>query len=111
MTPYRALPEQDRAFLAHQLIASLDNTVDADSETQWHEIIDRRSREMAEGRVDTRPEEEVIQHLRAKLNGGASSGILRFSGSWKPPRSGMSSASLAWGVISLWNINPRLAGS
>ena len=85
--------------------------MDADSETQWHEIIDRRSREMAEGRVDTRPEEEVIQHLRAKLNGGASSGILRFRGSWKPPRSGMSSASLAWGVISLWNINPRLAGS
>jgi putative addiction module component (TIGR02574 family) len=63
-----ALPEQDRAFLAHQLIASLDHTVDADSETQWHEIIDRRSREMAQGRVDTRPEEEVIQNIRAKLN-------------------------------------------
>ena len=42
--------------------------MDADSETQWHEIIDRRSREMAEGRVDTRPEEEVIQHIRAKPN-------------------------------------------
>ena len=63
-----ALPEQDRAFLAHQLIASLDNTVDADAETQWHEVIDRRSREMAEGRVDARPEEEVIQDIRAKLN-------------------------------------------
>ena len=33
-----ALPEQDRAYLARQLIASLDNTVDADAETQWHAV-------------------------------------------------------------------------
>jgi putative addiction module component (TIGR02574 family) len=63
-----ALPGHDRAFLARQLIASLDDTVDADAETQWHEVIDRRSREMAEGRVDARPEEEVIQDIRAKLD-------------------------------------------
>lgn len=63
-----ALPEQDRAFLAHQLLASLDNTVDSDGESQWHELIDRRSREMAEGRVDTCSEEEVIRDIRAKLN-------------------------------------------
>lgn len=63
-----ALPEQDRAFLAHQLIASLDHTVDADAETQWNEVIDRRSREMAEGRVDSRPEEEMIQDIRSKLH-------------------------------------------
>ena len=63
-----ALPEGDRAYLAHELIASLDRTVDADAETQWNEVIDRRSREMAEGRVDTRPEEEVIRDIQAKLN-------------------------------------------
>jgi putative addiction module component (TIGR02574 family) len=63
-----ALPEQDRAFLARQLIASLDDIVDADAETQWQEVIDRRSREMAEGRVDARPEEEVIRDIRAKLH-------------------------------------------
>src|SRR5208283_3507858 len=63
-----ALPEQDRAYLARQLIASLDDTVDADAEAQWNEVIDRRSREMAEGRVDARPEEEMIRHIRAKLN-------------------------------------------
>jgi putative addiction module component (TIGR02574 family) len=63
-----ALPEQDRAFLARQLIASLDDTVDADAETQWNEVIDRRSREMAEGRVDARPEEEVIRDIQAKLH-------------------------------------------
>ena len=63
-----ALPAADRAFLAHQLIASLDDTVDADAEAQWQEVLDRRSREMAEGRVDSRPEEEVIRDIRAKLD-------------------------------------------
>ena len=63
-----ALPMSDRAFPAHQLIASLEDTVDADAEAQWNEVIDRRSREMAEGRVDTRPEEEVIRDIRTKPN-------------------------------------------
>ena len=63
-----ALPVKDRAFLARQLIVSLDDTVDADAETKWHEVIDRRSREMAEGKVDARPEEEVVRDIRAKLH-------------------------------------------
>ncbi|HEX4350488.1 MAG TPA: addiction module protein [Verrucomicrobiae bacterium] len=63
-----ALPIQDRAYLARQLIASLDDAVDADAEAQWQEVIERRSRELAEGRVDTRPEEEVIRNIRAKLH-------------------------------------------
>ena len=63
-----ALSEQDRAYLARQLIVSLDGTVDADAEAQWSEVIDRRSREMADGRVDVRSEEEVIGDIRAKLH-------------------------------------------
>jgi putative addiction module component (TIGR02574 family) len=63
-----ALPEQDRAFLARQLIASLDDTVDADAETQWHEVIDRRSREIEEGKVSCRPVEQVVQDIRNKLH-------------------------------------------
>ena len=63
-----ALPEQDRAFLARKLISSLDDTVDADAETEWEKVIDRRSREMAGGRVDARPEEEVIRDIRRKLD-------------------------------------------
>ena len=63
-----ALPEQDRAYLARQLIASLDDTVDADAETQWNDVIDRRSREMAEGRVDVRSEEEMMGDIRTKLH-------------------------------------------
>lgn len=63
-----ALPEQDRAFLARQFIASLDDAVDADAEVKWNKVIDRRSREMAEGRVDARPEEEMIRDIRARLH-------------------------------------------
>jgi putative addiction module component (TIGR02574 family) len=63
-----ALPEQDRAYLARQLIASLDDTVDADAETQWNEVIDRRSREIEEGKVTCRPVEKAVRGLRAKLH-------------------------------------------
>jgi putative addiction module component (TIGR02574 family) len=63
-----ALPEQDRAYLARQLIASLDDTVDADAETHWNEVIDRRSREIEEGKVHCRPVEETIRDVRARLN-------------------------------------------
>jgi hypothetical protein len=68
MAEVLAWPEQDRALLARQLIASLDNTVEPDAETQWNEVIDRRSREMAEGRVDVRSEEEMIRDIRTKLH-------------------------------------------
>lgn len=63
-----ALPEQDRAYLARQLIASLDDAVDTDAETQWNEVIDRRSREMEEGKVTCRPVEEVVRDIRGKLH-------------------------------------------
>ena len=63
-----ALSEQDRAYLAHHLIASLEDTVDADAETEWHEVIDRRSREIQEGKVSCRPVEQVVQDIRNKLH-------------------------------------------
>lgn len=63
-----ALPEQDRAYLARQLIASLDDTVDADAETHWNEVIDRRSREIEEGKVTCRPVKEVVRDIRGKLH-------------------------------------------
>jgi putative addiction module component (TIGR02574 family) len=63
-----ALPAQDRAYLARQLIASLDDTVDADAETQWQEVIDRRSREIDESKVSCRPVEQVVDDIRAKLH-------------------------------------------
>ena len=62
-----ALPERDRAFLARQLIASLDDTVDIEAETPWQEVIHRRAREIEEGKVSCRPVEQVVQGVRAKL--------------------------------------------
>jgi putative addiction module component (TIGR02574 family) len=64
-----ALPEPDRAFLARQLITSLDDTVDADAETEWQAVIDRRSREMETGKVACRPVEEVVAEIRDSLQG------------------------------------------
>jgi putative addiction module component (TIGR02574 family) len=63
-----ALPIEDRAYLAHKLIASLDNTVDPDAETEWNKVIDRRSREIEDGKVECRPIEETIREIRDELN-------------------------------------------
>jgi hypothetical protein len=63
-----AWPEKDRASLARQLIVSLDATVDPDAETKWHEVIDRRSREIEEGKVSCRPVERVVRDIREKLH-------------------------------------------
>ena len=63
-----ALPEEDRAFLARKLIASLDDTVDDDSEAQWLEVIDRRSRQIEQGDVTCQPVEKFVQDIRTKLH-------------------------------------------
>ena len=68
MAEVLALPEQDRAFLARQLIASLDDAVESDAETQWQSVIDRRSREIVEGDVSCRPVEQVVRDIRNKLH-------------------------------------------
>jgi hypothetical protein len=63
-----ALPEEDRVFLARELIARLDDTVVADAETQWHEVLDRRSREIEQGTISCRPVVQVVQDIRGKLH-------------------------------------------
>ena len=65
-----ALPEQDRAYLAQQLIASLHGPLDAGAEAEWIEVIDRRSHEIEEGQVQCRPVEETLKNIRAKLHAG-----------------------------------------
>jgi hypothetical protein len=62
-----AWPEQDRAFLIHRLIASLDNTEDVEAEAQWEEAIIRRSREIETGQVICRPIAETVREIREKL--------------------------------------------
>ena len=63
-----ALPEQDRAYLARQLIASLDPDTEAGAETEWREVLDRRGSDIEQGTVTCRPVNEVIDDVRAKLN-------------------------------------------
>jgi len=63
-----AWPEEDRALLVRRLIASLDDTVDADAETQWSEVIEGRSREIEEGNLSCRPVEQVVHDIRTKLH-------------------------------------------
>ncbi len=68
MAEVLALPEEDRALLAHRLIASLDDTIDADAETQWRDVIERRTREIEQGKAECRPVEQVVQEIRTKLD-------------------------------------------
>lgn len=63
-----ALPDSERAFLARELIVSLDSETHPDAEAEWAEVIDRRSREIAEGKVRCRPVDEVIRDIRSKLH-------------------------------------------
>ena len=43
MAEVLGLPKQDRAYLARELIASLDDSVETDAEAQWAEVIGRRT--------------------------------------------------------------------
>jgi hypothetical protein len=63
-----ALPKKDRAFLAHKLISSLDQTVDADAESKWNEAIDRRSEEIERGKASCRPVNMVLKDIRTRLH-------------------------------------------
>ena len=63
-----ALPKADRALLARELIASLDDKHDEGAEMEWREVIDRRTHEMENGKVSNRSTEEVLKGIRAKLN-------------------------------------------
>jgi putative addiction module component len=68
-----ALPQADRAYLAHELIRSLkgapvEERADDELDPEWAEVIDRRTREIEEGKVVCRPVEEVVQEIRDNLN-------------------------------------------
>jgi putative addiction module component (TIGR02574 family) len=61
------LPREERANLAAELIASLDEKEDpAVVERTWRDEIVRRARDVLEGRDPGKPAEEVFARLRAK---------------------------------------------
>ena len=62
------LPASSRALLAEKLIASLEETEDPEAENLWRREIERRQREIDEGKVQCIPAEEALQKARSKLS-------------------------------------------
>lgn len=58
------LTANERAEVAEQLIASLDEIPDTDVEQAWQEEIQRRLQQVERGEVKTIPWEEVQRRLR-----------------------------------------------
>jgi hypothetical protein len=63
-----ALPTNERARVARELIASLDIDTDDDAETSWRVEIERRAREINDGTVELRDWAEVRQETLARLS-------------------------------------------
>jgi putative addiction module component (TIGR02574 family) len=59
------LPIRERARLAEQLIASLDE--DSEIEAAWAEEIERRMQEVRDGRVELLDADQVPAELRGRL--------------------------------------------
>ncbi len=64
-----ALPDNERAELAGNLISSLDATVDPDVDAAWQQEVVRRLHEVQSGKVGTVSWEEVQQKGRTLLHG------------------------------------------
>jgi len=62
-----ALPATERARIASELIASLDEDRDSDVEAAWAIEIDRRIVEIESGEAETTSWEEARARIRAKL--------------------------------------------
>ena len=62
------LPQSARASLAGQLLVSLDDGLDTDSDEAWREEIRRRVKSLDDGTAKTVPWEDVERALLAKVN-------------------------------------------
>jgi putative addiction module component (TIGR02574 family) len=61
------LPPQDRAALAHDLLASLDGPADANAEEAWEAEITRRLDELESGKAHTVDADEALRRIDARL--------------------------------------------
>lgn len=62
------LSTQERAELAHFLIHSLDEGVDADGEAAWDAELERRMEEIRSGKAVGEPADKVFAELRKKYS-------------------------------------------
>ena len=63
----RALPAEDRARLAEDLLATLQDKPDPEVEAAWDAEIRRRIEDIDSGRVTTIPADEVFAEVRRLL--------------------------------------------
>ena len=63
----RALSLEDKVDLIRSLIAELDGPPYVDVESAWLREAQRRHREIAEGKVQPVPGDQVFKNLRARL--------------------------------------------
>lgn len=61
------LPPSARAMLAGLLLESLDDSEQTELDAAWSEEIERRIRDIDEGRVKLIPGEEVLAELRSRF--------------------------------------------
>jgi putative addiction module component (TIGR02574 family) len=61
------LPPRDRAELAAQLIASLEADEEADTEAQWLEEAERRYQAYRDGKLKSKPAQQVFRDAISKL--------------------------------------------
>lgn len=61
------LPEQDRARLARELIASLDDEIEPGAEALWLDAAERRLHELRSGTTKGIPAEEAFARVRSTL--------------------------------------------
>jgi len=61
------LSSTERAQLAENLLKSLDNEEDPDAERLWVAEAEARYQEYKEGKVKTKPSEQVFKDTRSRL--------------------------------------------
>ncbi len=61
------LPASSRALLAEQLLASLDEAQTPEVSRKWLDLAKRRAEEMASGKVQGIPAEEVFRELEQEV--------------------------------------------
>ena len=64
-----SLPDNERAELAGNLIASLDSNIDPDVDAAWQQEVARRWDEVRSGKVTTVPWDQVQREARTLLDG------------------------------------------
>jgi putative addiction module component (TIGR02574 family) len=61
-----SLPPEERASLAHKLIASIDYDPTGETEEAWVRAVDRRAEEVMRGEVELIPGDEVFRKAFAR---------------------------------------------